>query len=103
MVSVDVRCKYLAVFRLGETPDDQNGLTCPRLPRAGAQCLLLGSSVARKHRPARGFDHAFCERVPGSEALAGTFAKFTLNPAMNQLIVSVGGKLQAEATPFDTM
>ena len=41
------------------------------------------------------------DRVRGDAVLAGTFAKFTQNPAMKQHLLSTGTNLLAEASPLD--
>ena len=72
-----------------------------------AAARIMSSPDPREHkricRAVRNFDCATWDRVREDAVLAGTFAKFTQNPAMKQHLMSTGSKLLAEASPFDTV
>lgn len=69
--------------------------------------LILSSPDSRAHkridRGACNFDNAICESVREDAVLAGSFTKFSQNPATKQYLLSIGTKLLAEASPFDPM
>ena len=66
---------------------------------------IMSSLDPRAHkrigRGVRNFDSVIWDRVREDAVLAGTFAKFTQNPAMKQHLLSTGTNLLAEASPLD--
>ena len=65
----------------------------------------MSSPDPREHesigRGVHSFDCAIWHRVREDAVLAGTFAKFTQSPAMEQHLLSTGTKKLSEASPFD--
>ena len=57
----------------------------------------------RLGRGVHSFDCATWDRVRKDAVLAGYFANFTQNPAMQQHLSSTGTKKLAEASPFDSV
>ena len=52
-------------------------------------------------RGVRNFDSAVWDRTKRNAVLAGTYAKFTHNPALKNHLLSTGNKLLAKACPLD--
>ena len=71
----------------------------------GADELIISSQDPREHkrigRSVHNFDCAILSRVRGDAVLAGTFAKFALNPAIRQHLLNTGIKYSIEASPCD--